>query len=64
MSSKRMILAQKPEAIYVDKYGGAEFTVAEITRMVAEMLRTDSPETIDQFLDRFEPQGSPTSTRS
>lgn len=57
MSEVKKLLLMRPETIVVDKYGGAEFTIVEITQMVGAMLATDSNEEIEKFCERFVVKG-------
>jgi len=54
MSSVNRVMTSKPGTVFVDKYGGAEFTVEELGSLFVSMMRTDSKETVEEFFDRFE----------
>jgi hypothetical protein len=49
----KQIMSQKPTTKMIDKYSGAEFTVAEITVLLAPMVMSRDPD-IDAFAERFE----------
>lgn len=61
MSKLTDLLSQAPETVVVDKYSGAEFTVAELTPMIGKMVQTDTYATVQEFCGRFEakPTSSP-----
>jgi len=55
----RVLLSLKHETILVDKYGEAEFTVKEASKLVIPMLQLvvqglDTIENVDNFCERFE----------
>lgn len=50
------IMTMKPETVLVDKYGGADFTVKELSSLIVSMMHTDTKEDIDRFLERFVPK--------
>lgn len=54
----KRLMTMKPEAEVVDKYGGAVFTIAEVTCLITAMMHTDTKETIEQFCERFVVEGS------
>ena len=54
MGKTAEILKLRPETVVIDRFGGGEMTVAELTMLVGSMLRTDTPEDIDSFCERFD----------
>lgn len=60
MSNLAQLLTLEPDAVVVDKYGGSEFTVAEVASLVISMVEIDTGEDIETFCERFVPKG-PTS---
>jgi len=52
--SGKSVLMLKPDSVVIDKYSGAEFTVAEVLQLVSAMIRTDSIDSIHRFCERFE----------
>lgn len=56
MDHMQRIMTMKPETVLVDKYGGADFTVKELSSLIVSMMHTDTKEDIDRFLERFVPK--------
>lgn len=53
MDHMQRIMTMKPETVLVDKYGGADFTVTELSSLIVSMMHTDTKEAINDFLERF-----------
>ena len=53
MDHMKRIMTMRPETVLVDKYGGADFTVNELSAMIVYMMQTDTKEAINDFLERF-----------
>lgn len=53
MDHMKRIMTMKPETVLVDKYGGADFTVTELSSLIVSLMHTDTKEAINDFLERF-----------
>lgn len=53
MGHMHRVMTARPGTVFVDKHSGAEFALDEVSMLVAEMIRTDTKETIDAFCERF-----------
>ncbi len=58
MGEMKNVITAKPGTIFVDKYGGADFTVEELATLVVSMMTTDTKEDCDKFFERFIPKVS------
>lgn len=53
MDHMKRIMTMKPETVLVDKYGGADFSVKELSSLIVSLMQTDTKESINDFLERF-----------
>lgn len=54
----KQLMTAKPAERVKDKYSGAEFTVGELTAIVAQMVVTRQYSDADAFAERFEAMAS------